>query len=845
MGLFGLGETAPVKKQKYATEMSVDFYHRNQCKVCSLNTIPSNLHPHIKPSGTSTPEVYILGEAPGAEEDEKGIPFVGRTGGMLRKLIQQAHPNWYSKLRWSNVVRTRPPKNRDPHPEEIECCRPSVAGDIQQSRPKAIFGFGNVPLQWALKREGITLWNGRKVPVRIGAHNCWFFPMLHPSYVMRMQDDENNHDAHFVFSLNIHSAFSQIDTLPEPLVHTESDARNNVEIITGQSSDDISKVLSFIKSLYDQKTVGLDYETKMLRPYSTGARILTLALSSAERTLAFPLSHAESGFTDQQAKRINDEYKGFLYNAKCRKLAHNLAFEMEWTAYFFGENSLRAGLWGDSLSQSYIIDERPKTHDLDFLVMQYFGFNLKQLSNLDKNRLDREPLESVLRYNGMDAKYHRLLYLEQRKELKRQGLVDLYQHQLRRIPTMVLTQMKGVPVDQSVVKRFNKQYMSQLNEIENEIHLLPQVVKFKEKHSKPFRPSAPKDIIKLLEDEGNHGVRKSDEETLSKLNHPVAKLVLKWRDTNKLLSTYVRPLLKYDDASCLHPDNLLHPIVSTTTTRTWRTSSKDPNSQNFAKHDHREVRSQVKHVENKIVTFDYAGIQARNVAMESRDKALVKAFWNDYDVHGFWAKRAAKVYPRWVTEGLKSFNTDKDVFKKYRQLSKNLFVFPSFFGAQPKSISANIGLPEAIAEQLQDEFWNEFPDIHRWQKRIASDYRNTGYVTGLSGFRRHAPISQNQIINSPIQADESIIVCSAMAALSEMEDERYQANMEIHDDLTFIWPKNEIEKNAEVVAREMTRLTFPWMGIVPIVVEMSIGDDWSSVKEVAKFSSIEIWGHKV
>ena len=136
-----------------------------------------------------------------------------------------------------------------------------------------------------------------------------------------------------------------------------------------------------------------------------------------------------------------------------------------------------------------------------------------------------------------------------------------------------------------------------------------------------------------------------------------------------------------------------------------------------------------------------------------------------------------------------------------------------------------------------------FPRIKGWQDRTIENYKKTGYVTGLAGFRRRAPISINEVVNTPIQSLETLIVCNAMARLSEREEDRFQASMEVHDDLTFIWDQKDIEKNAEVVASEMTRLAFPWIN-VPLVVEMSIGDDWASVKEVAKFSSIQIWNHK-
>ncbi|MCI0551431.1 MAG: DNA polymerase, partial [Anaerolineae bacterium] len=104
------------------------------------------------------------------------------------------------------------------------------------------------------------------------------------------------------------------------------------------------------------------------------------------------------------------------------------------------------------------------------------------------------------------------------------------------------------------------------------------------------------------------------------------------------------------------------------------------------------------------------------------------------------------------------------------------------------------------------------------------------------GFRRRAPISPNELINAPIQADEAMIVLDAMARLSQMGPE-YQANMEIHDDLTFIMPENKIDERAEKIVEVMLYPPFEWVKIVPITVEMSVGDDWYSTKEVEVFAS--------
>jgi DNA polymerase len=164
---------------------SFDFLHRGGCAVCPLKNTPNYKTlktPHMEPSGSIDPIVYCLGEAPGGEEDKVGEPFIGPAGQVLRFRIPE---EWEAQLRFNNCVRTRPEGNRDPTPMELECCRPSIIGDIEMTQPTAIFGFGNVPLRWALKRDRITKWCGRRIPIKVGQHTCWFFPMMHPSYILR------------------------------------------------------------------------------------------------------------------------------------------------------------------------------------------------------------------------------------------------------------------------------------------------------------------------------------------------------------------------------------------------------------------------------------------------------------------------------------------------------------------------------------------------------------------------------------------------------------------------------------------------------------------------------------
>lgn len=834
MGFFTYARVSKKKAQRLEEGASLKLLHQLGCKACPLAGQANLCNPDMKPKGSKEPLVYILGEAPGLAEDRANKHFAGDSGRILRELIPD---KFADRVRFNNVVRTHPPKGRAPTRTEVEACRMSIVKDIEMTKPKAIFGFGNLPFDWMTDLGGgITKWRGRRIPVKVGEHTCWFYPMLHPRTVSQSSSYTVKKNNEFAFTLDMKRAFREVEKLPKPFVHTKEYALSNITYVTGANGDDdIATIKRQLKIAAKQKLIGLDYETNGLRPYSEGRKILTVGLSTRKGSFSFPLRHSKAKWSPKQLAKVLDMFKEFLSEVKGRKIVHHLSFELEWTGFFFGHDLVRQGRWEDTISQAYVIDERQGVLSLEHLCFQYFGINVKQVDSLDRTRLDSYPVEDVLRYNAMDAKYHRLLYMKQRDVLNAEGLTKVYRHHLRRVPTMALTQLKGVPVDQKVVNKFYKLYTKRLLKIEKKIAELPAIKKFKNRTGADFRPSANEDVRFVVNKILNYSVESVGEEILRDVKHPVARSVLKWRKTNKLLSTYVLPLRP--GSPDLHPDGMLHPSINTVRTDTTRTSSNEPNIQNFPSRANKEVREQVKvEADEVIVAIDYASIQARNVAMESLDKALIKAFWDRYDIHTDWMERIAKRYPKWLDGGPKILQ-DKDLRKKYRNMAKNEFVFPSFFGAQAKSLAGYLQIPEDVTKDLNEQFWAEFPDIKGWQDRLIRDYNRTGYVTGCSGYRRHAPISPNKIINAPIQADEAAIVCDAMARLSEKDHDKYQAILMVHDDLSFRIKKKKVDEYLEFIIPTMVNTPFKWAQVVPIGVEVSIGPDWFNLKKAGEYFS--------
>jgi len=861
MGFFGLQPDAPKRSTGGRNKPSVELLHRTECKSCPLNHADCT-HGKMKPHGDDSALVYVLGSAPSKRDDKAGRSWSGIERSILKKYVPS---KMFSRMRFGNVIRTYPGPGteiksksgnvydhmpREPNETEIECCRPSVIKDIEETKPVAIFGFGSVPLRWALRETHPSFWQGRRLPVRVGEHTCWYYPFVDPIDAVKDSGRWEGHidDKEHTFGVALRNACRDVmgDT-GTPRIITPEQIFEGVEICMGDNGQtDLKKIAKFLDECANSLTVGMDYETNALRPYNNDAYLLSAALSHKTRTLAWPFEHRESKWTHGELDKLEAMFKEFLLAPKPKKIVHQLAFEMEWSAFHFGREVLRGSKWEDTISEAYIIDETQGLLALECLTQQYFGFNIKEYSDVNRKRLDDEPLAKVLRYNGGDAKWHRNLHLAQWPVLEELDMIDVYQHQKRRIPTLVLCQMEGVPIDQTERKDFARTYTAVVAQAMQELKKLDCWDEYKTRYKVEMNPDSNKDLPKMFNMLGIKmpksagGGDGTDQTFLKKLKHPIGKILLKYRKASKVLSTYIAPITP--GSPHMFDDKKLHPIVSTTKVRTWRTSSEDPNIQNWpTRGPNKIIRRVVAKRNMKIVAFDYASVQARNVAMESRDPTLVKAFIDGYDIHQDWVRNLAKRDPGWAMPNLA---TDKKVFKDVRGGVKNQFVFPSFFGAGAKSIAPNLGnsgrrAPSVqVVEAMQEELFDRFPLIKKWQLKQNAFYMKYGYVTGLSGFRRHAPISWNEIINTPIQSDESLIVLNAMSELNERDPDLYQPMMEIHDDLTFLWPKDEVDKRAEVVISEMVKPHFDWINPVPLVVEMKIGDNWFETEEVGSFENV-------
>lgn len=800
--------------------------------VAGMN--PEATHPNMQPSGSARPLLYVLGEAPGEQEDLRGEPFVGPSGEFLRSRLRSAV---LRETRFDNVCRTRPPKNRDPTDVELAAFRDAVEHSIEEARPRAVLGTGKLPLQWMLGLDSIKAARGRMFPVRVRSHACWFFPVLHPAHVLRLRSEEVEEDkvppkewVRF-FELDLDHACDLLPVLVPPWVPDPSRADEGVQCLQDPRRVE-AELLKVLQG--PPQVLAVDLETTALRPYVRGARIVSVALGWLDRAVAFPLEGPEPEWRSS----VRPLLAQLLAAPHVRLVAHNAPFELEWMFKVFWDDALPGkslGRWECTQQAAYVLDCRNKGLSLDFQCKLELGLPLKSLSpDVDRAAVTSTPLPRLLRYNGLDALWTRRLHEVLSKKVEGAGLRQSYQRQLDRMVPVVVAQLQGMPTNVEVTRRLAAAFDAREREVDAKIRVDPDVLQFEAARRRTFNVQSNPDVVELLRDdlkceEGWVRKRGKKDESYTTAEgvlavvakrHPIARLILDRREVTKQSTTYVRRFLPEHLETYLYPDGRLHTHFSISYTATTRLSSEEPNQQNWPARENPEVRDQLEAPPGwSWLSVDEAQIEARVIGMESEDPRWVKAIREGYDVHMEWAEKVARADHRTLLR-------QGGNLKKLRREVKNMLVFPAFYGASVRAIAIYLGVELSVAEALMEEFWDFFSGVAAWQRRELAKYRVQGGVWSLTGRWRPGPLSQNQVFNSPTQTTANDIVCDAWRRIVTVACERmawhYAPVLNVHDDLTFLVPDSELEEVANVAIDECLTFDAPWRN-VPLSVEVKRG----------------------
>ena len=827
------------------------------CNTCSLKLDWPKLHspvmPMTSPREQSPYRVMILGEGPGKEEDEQNRQFVGKTGQYLREYMPK---DWINKVYWNNVVRCRPTSedgrsNRAPTEREIKCCSVHLKKDILDLRPHAILGIGAEALNyfWGEDPPSISKIRGIPFPIQVGDHICWLFCTYHPSYVVRAErenwgDGTTTNPVLPVFKHDLRTFFDTVPRFVTP-PNIQLPPKN---IVYPKSYDEAMVLYKKMKDPYAR-----DYETTKLKPYHRDSKLLTAAYSDGNLTFAFPVNWP--GDTNPWGMQFLKDT-----SADGREwVAQHAVMELIWT---MAKTGVRKINFHDLEVVARLNHKRSGLGSLDVISRIYLGVNIKELTNktlagkmlgpLDKSRLNEYSLEQILEYNGLDS-WSEIVLFKQLVNFLPDNQFENYLRSIETIKSTAAMELYGLPVDLKQSEIQEKQLLIKMKEYELAARQLPEVKEFEAKERKPFSLSKTQVLAHVLinycgielENTAPRGAPPKysvDEEIIEKLadKHPLIPLRLNFVEVQKLKSTYVLPIL---NQKILGVDGLLHPSYKVIHTKTYRLSSEDPNQQNWPHRKNPEVRRQVVPPPGYMfLSADYGQLEARVLAMASKDQELNRSIINNEDIHSYWLNKCIDRYPQYMDRlRIKTGETEeKKVRQAGRTIIKTDFVFASFYGSIAKSIANRTAIPLDICNELLEEFWYKYKGAKTWIDGQHRRYQQTGTVQSLTGRIRDEVLPGNEVINTPIQGSAAEIVLEGQNALHDMsfQDFCYLPRISVHDCLDFFVPEgndDKVEYYIKTISDEMVKPRFSFI-TTPLMVEFKMGYNWCDLIDVGKFT---------
>jgi len=382
------------------------------CKSCGL--YKNCISPKMKPTGKGKKKILIIGEAPGKNEDKKGIQLIGQSGQLLREVLKDLNIDLDRDCIKTNSIICRPPKNKTANKKQVAACRQNVWRCIKENKPKLIILLGGIAVQsflddrWDKDLGGINKWRGFLIPDRKA--DCWIMSTYHPSYVLK---NEHKEIVYKTFKNDIKKAIKNRNKK----IKYDKNELSKVEVITDESL--LTHRLKAFIALQPEITdlLAIDYETSGLKPYAEGHYIHTCSLSyGPDHALSFPMPNKKS-----KAFKL---YKKIITNKNLKKTGHNIKFEDVWSNTI--HNIQIQNWYWDSMLAAHLIDGRSKITSLDFQAYINFGITpysgkiKKYLLSNDKNAnsfntINKAPIRDLLLYGGQDTMYQFRLAIKQMK----------------------------------------------------------------------------------------------------------------------------------------------------------------------------------------------------------------------------------------------------------------------------------------------------------------------------------------------------------------------------------------------------------------------------------------------
>lgn len=602
----------------------------------------------------------------------------------------------------------------------------------------------------------------------------------------------------------------------------------------------LEQLNAWIARARDIGHVAIDTETTSLDPMQAELCGFSLALAPNEACYV-PLIHKQGGdgsglfaggLAPDQIKMEDAcaALKPLLEDESVLKIGQNLKFD----ALVFAQCGIQLRSLDDTMLISYVLDAGRSPHGMDPLSERWLGhtpISYGEVAGTGKNQVcfDQVSIEKATEYAAEDADVTLRLWRALKPRLAAERMSAVYET-LERPMVNVLSRMeqRGITIDRQVLSRLSGDFAQTAARLESEIRDLA---------GEPINPGSPKQLGDIMFGKmgmpggsktktGAWSTSASVLEDLAEEGHEFPRKILDWRQVSKLKSTYTDALPTY-----VHPQtHRVHTSYALAATTTGRLSSSEPNLQNIPvrNEEGRKIRRAfIATPGHKLVSADYSQIELRLLAEIADIPVLKQAFQDGLDIHAMTASEMFGV-------------PIKDMPGEVRRRAKAIN-FGIIYGISAFGLANQLGIPREEAGAYIKKYFERFPGIRAYMDQTRDFCRENGYVQTLFGRKCHYPdikasnasiraFNERAAINARLQGTAADIIRRAMIRMDDaLAAKKLSAKMllQVHDELIFEVPDDEVEKTLPVVQHVMQDAPFPAVILsVPLQVDARAAHNW-------------------
>ena len=604
----------------------------------------------------------------------------------------------------------------------------------------------------------------------------------------------------------------------------------------------LERLDAWIARARDLGSIAIDTQTTSLDPMQASPCGFSLALAANEACYV-PLAHRQAGeggnaslfagdvAPEQLPERAAlDAIKPLLEDRGVLKIGHDIKFDLQ----IFALRGIEIAAYDDTMLMSYVLDAGRSEHGLAALAKRYFDhstIDYGQVTGSGKARLafDCVEIAKAAEYAAESADMTFRLWHLLKPRLSAERVASVYET-LERPLVSVLAGMerRGISIDRQVLSRLSGEFAQRAAGLEAEIQELA---------GEPLNPGSPKQLGDILFGKlGLAGGTKTKTgawatgaralEDLAEQGYALPRKILDWRQVAKLRSTYTDALPGYVNRD----SQRVHTCYALASTTTGRLSSSEPNLQNIPirTEEGRKIRRAfIAAPGTKLVSADYSQIELRLLAEIADIAALKKAFRDGLDIH---ATTASEMFGVPV----------KDMPGEVRRRAKAIN-FGIIYGISAFGLANQLGIEREEAAAYIKKYFERFPGIRDHMEQSKAFAKKHGYVLTLFGRKCHYPdianpnpsvraFNERAATNARLQGTAADIIRRAMTRMNAaLRKRKLTAKMllQVHDELVFEVPDDEVEQTLPVVKAVMEDAPMPALALsVPLHVDARAALNW-------------------